>query len=315
MYHETVERWGRERAVAVHRATLAAQAEMLEVATAVRARSHFRMTGMLRVAMDATEAEDVRAHAAALQADGFAAEVVDAEHLPPPLVRESRLGLYFHHDGGVQPVRWLRTLAAALEREHGVRIFEGTRATALSPDVVTDGGGRVSCERVVVAMDGGLAALVPAARDVRPRRLNMLATEPVPFAFECPVYARRGYEYVHQTPDGRIALGGFSDLDGDASWTDREEVSAPVQARLDAYLRDELGTRDARITHRWAGVVGYAENPLPRAGEVPGTGGRVLALGGYNGTGHVQSWAAARAVAAQAVGEAAQTPYAAFATS
>src|SRR3954447_8315568 len=104
MYHETVERWGRERAVAVHRATLAAQAEMLEVATAVRARSHFRMTGMLRVAMDAAEAEDVRAHAAALQADGFAAGVVDAEHLPPPLVREGRLGLYFHHDGGVQPV-------------------------------------------------------------------------------------------------------------------------------------------------------------------------------------------------------------------
>jgi glycine/D-amino acid oxidase-like deaminating enzyme len=67
---------------------------------------------------------------------------------------------------------------------------------------------------------------------------------------------------------------------------------------------------EAVVTHRWAGVVGYAEDPLPRAGEVPGTGGRVLALGGYNGTGHVQSWAAARAVAAQAVGERVATPYA-----
>jgi glycine/D-amino acid oxidase-like deaminating enzyme len=30
---------------------------------------------------------------------------------------------------------------------------------------------------------------------------------------------------------------------------------------------------------------------------VPGTGGRVLALGGYNGTGHVQAWVASRVVA------------------
>jgi hypothetical protein len=30
---------------------------------------------------------------------------------------------------------------------------------------------------------------------------------------------------------------------------------------------------------------------------VPGTAGRVLALGGYNGTGNVQAWVASRVVA------------------
>jgi glycine/D-amino acid oxidase-like deaminating enzyme len=93
-----------------------------------------------------------------------------------------------------------------------------------------------------------------------------------------------------------VTLGGFSDLDGDASWTDREEVSDAVQARLDAYLREELGVT-APVTHRWAGLVGYAGEPLPRCGPVPGSDGRVLALGGYNGTGHVQAWVAARVVA------------------
>jgi glycine/D-amino acid oxidase-like deaminating enzyme len=138
----------------------------------------------------------------------------------------------------------------------------------------------------------------------------MLATAPVPAILDCPVYARHGYEYVHQTPDGRIALGGFSDLDGDASWTDRETVSSAVQARLDRYLAEELGLAGPEVTHRWAGVVGYAEDPLPRAGAVPGSDGRVLALGGYNGTGHVQAWVAAKAVAAQALGAPAETPYA-----
>jgi glycine/D-amino acid oxidase-like deaminating enzyme len=146
-------------------------------------------------------------------------------------------------------------------------------------------------------MDGGLAALVPAASRVRSRRLNMVATAPVgrrvlPF----PVYARDGYEYAQQLPDGRVTLGGFSDVDGARSWTAEEALSEPAQARLDGWLREELGVGEA-VTHRWVGIVGYAEDPLPSVGFVPGTGGRILALGGYNGTGHVQGYVAARIVA------------------
>ncbi len=301
MYHETRTLWGRERAVAVHRATLDAQREMLEVAEAVGARSHFRLDGMLRVAVDAAEADDVRAHGAALTEDGFPAQPVAGDDLPGPLARPERAGLFFPHDGSVHPVRWLRALAAAQEAR-GARVFEHSPVTA-PPAADGDGirvqtpSGVVRCDRAVVAMDGDLSALVPSAAAVRPRRLNMLATAPLPrTVLPCPVYARHGHEYVHQTADGRIALGGFSDLDGDASWTDRAEVSGPVQARLDRWLREELQV-DAEVTHRWAGVVGFADDPLPRCGPVPGSDGRVLALGGYNGTGHVQAWVASRVVA------------------
>jgi glycine/D-amino acid oxidase-like deaminating enzyme len=125
----------------------------------------------------------------------------------------------------------------------------------------------------------------------------MLATAPAGRpVLPCPVYARYGHEYVQQTPDGRIALGGFSDLDGEASWTDEATPSAAVQARLDRWLAEELDVR-GEVTHRWAGIVGYAQDPLPRCGPVPGTDGRVLALGGYNGTGHVQAWVASGVVA------------------
>ncbi|MGY1732937.1 NAD(P)/FAD-dependent oxidoreductase [Geodermatophilus sp. SYSU D01045] len=301
MYHETRRLWGRERATAVHAATLAAQREVLEVAEAVGARPHFRVDGLLRLAVDAAEADDVRANAAALAEDGFPGQLVAGDDLPGPLARPERAGLLFPHDGSVHPVRWLRALAAALEAR-GARVFEHSAVVA-PPAAEGDGvvvrtaAGTVRCDRAVVAVDGDLAALVPTAAAVRPRRLNMLATAPLaervlPF----PVYARYGHEYVHQTADGRIALGGFSDLDGDASWTDRAEVSAPVQARLDRWLREELRV-DAPVTHRWAGVVGFAEDPLPRCGPVPGTDGRVLALGGYNGTGHVQAWVASGVVA------------------
>ncbi len=301
MYHDTRRLWGRERAAAIHRATLDAQEEMLAVAEEVGARGHFRLEGMLRLAVDGAEADDVRAHAAALAEDGFPGELVAGGDLPAPLARPGRVGLLLPHDGSVHPVRWLRALAGALEAR-GARFYE--QSAVVGPPAVDGDGvrvrtasGVVRCDRAVVAVDGDLAALVPSAAAVRPRRLNMLATAPVGRAvLPSPVYARYGYEYVHQTADGRIALGGFSDLDGDASWTSRPEVSAPVQARLDRWLREELGV-DAPVTHRWAGVVGFAEDPVPRCGPVPGTGGRVLALGGYNGTGHVQAWVASRVVA------------------
>jgi choline dehydrogenase-like flavoprotein len=71
MYHDSRRLWGRERAAAVHRATLTAQRELLEVAGSVGARHHFRVGGLLRLAVDADEAGDVRANAAALAEDGF----------------------------------------------------------------------------------------------------------------------------------------------------------------------------------------------------------------------------------------------------
>ncbi len=305
MYHDTRRLWGPERAAAIHRATLAAQQEMLEVADEIGARGHFRLDGMLRLAVDEAEADDVRAHAAALAGDGFPGDPVAADDLPAPLARSGRAGLFLPHDGSVHPVRWLRALAGALETR-GARLFEHSPVTG-PPARDSDGvrvetaEGVVRCDRAVVAVDGDLATLVPSAAAVRPRRLNMLATAPLSrTVLPCPVYARYGYEYVHQTADGRIALGGFSDLDGDASWTSRPEVSAPVQARLDRWLHEELQVGDP-VTHRWAGVVGFAEDPVPRCGPVPGTDGRVLALGGYNGTGHVQAWVASRVVADQVV--------------
>jgi glycine/D-amino acid oxidase-like deaminating enzyme len=284
MYDDARRLWGRERARAIYAATLAAQEEMLAVAETVGARDAFRLVGLLRV----DDADSVRSHHEALREDGFPGELV--EELPGAL---RGLGLLTPHDGSVHPARWLRALARALEGR-GVRIFEGTEVVA------PPGGGEVRTEHgvvhagcIVVAADAGIGTLVPRAAHVRSRRLHMLATAPAPPVLACPVYVRDGHEYAQQLPDGRVTLGGFSDLDADASWTDREESNEGVQARLEEYLRGDL-LIDAEVTHRWVGLVGYAEDPLPTAGLASES---VYALGGYNGTGHVQGFLAARIVA------------------
>jgi glycine/D-amino acid oxidase-like deaminating enzyme len=163
---------------------------------------------------------------------------------------------------------------------------------------------------VVVAADGALPALVPDyAGRVRARRLHMVATEPLPPTIDRMVYARWGFEYLQQRPDGRILAGGFSDVDGEGSYTDSDAGSPLIWERVEAYLREDLGA-DARISHRWAGIVGYSDDSLPYVGEVPGRPGLYVS-GGYSGVGNVPGFMCGRDIADTIAGNAPEPLFAA----
>ena len=98
-----------------------------------------------------------------------------------------------------------------------------------------------------------------------------------------PVYARWGYDYWQQRPDGAIALGGARDVGGSAEWTHDTTTTVAVQDALERRLRERLGVQ-AAVTHRWAASVSYTRDDLPIARDVRGG---VWAIGGYSGTGNV----------------------------
>jgi glycine/D-amino acid oxidase-like deaminating enzyme len=89
--------------------------------------------------------------------------------------------------------------------------------------------------------------------------------------------------------------GGFSDLDGEGSYTDRHEGDPRVWERIERYLAEELGVT-APVTHRWVGIVGYSDDGLPFAGPVPGSPG-LYAAGGYSGHGNVLGYVAGQRIA------------------
>jgi glycine/D-amino acid oxidase-like deaminating enzyme len=244
---------------------------------------------MLRVSASEEEAEHVRRHVEALNADGFPGELVD---LPEALRRSFVNGCLIEDDGALQPARWIRGLGRAAEQA-GARIHEHTEVRGpVSPSEVVTPEGTVRAQHVIVAADGALEALVPGV-PVRARRLHMVATEPLPERLvDCPVYARWGLEYFQQPPDGRLLAGGFSDLDGERSYTDRDEGSATVWDRLGRYLAEDLCVR-AQITHRWVGTVGFSEDGLPVVGEVGG----LYVAGGYSGHGNVIGYLAGQDLA------------------
>lgn len=291
------ERWGRDVARRLYARTVEAQREVYELAASIGAADAVRRVGSLRLATSDEEAEHVRRHVQALAEDGFAARLVERDQLEAPLRRIGHAGCLVDHDGALQPAHWIRALARDVE-SRGVRIFEGT--PAVPGKIVTTPRGAVRSRTVVAAADGPLPQLVPQTADrVRSRRLHMLATAPIgERLLSTLVYARYGYEYFQQTPEGRIALGGFSDLDGPRSYTATEEGDPAVWERLESYLREDLGVRGAEVTHRWVGVVGFSDDQRPLARQIDDG---LYALGGYSGTGNLIGYIAGRAVAEQIV--------------
>ena len=269
-HHDAAARFGRERAAAMYRLTLAELDRIAEETPSLVSRS-----GSLRIAESAEERDDCRAQLAAMRADAFPVEPYDGPE---------GTGLLIPGDGTFQPLARCRTMALRAMAA-GARLFERSPVVRIDAAGVLTERGVVRAPRVVVAVDGCLERLLPElASRVRTARLQMLATEPTTeLVLTRPVYARWGYDYWQQRPDGAIALGGARDLGGESEWTTNATPTPEVQDALERRLREGLGVR-APISHRWAASVGYTPDGLPVLAEVrPG----VWAIGGYSGTGNV----------------------------
>jgi gamma-glutamylputrescine oxidase len=250
----------------------------------------FRRVGSLRLAADDAERRELRDEHDALLADGFPVEWVD--DLAAPLDALYRGAIFHPTDGALQPARWVRRLAAhAADAGADLREHDPVRIDDLDADVV------------VVAGDGFTAGLLPElAEFVRPRRGQMLATEPLAERlYERPHYARGGYDYWQQLPDGRLVLGGCRDASPATEETDVEETTATIQERLDELVSALLG-RSPRVVRRWAGIWGTTPDLMPLAGRVPGRDG-VWVAGGYSGHGNVLGLACGDLVARAVLGE------------
>jgi gamma-glutamylputrescine oxidase len=288
--------------VGIYRATLASEQRIYEIADEIGAAEHFAHVGCLRVSWDPDEVEHARAQFEAMRADDLPAEWMDEADLPAIVRKPGRVGVFSPPDATMHPARWVRAFSRAIE-QRGVRIFERSpvpqplapgRTGAFS---VAAGGGVVHAQRVVVAADGALPLLVPYyAPTVRTKRLHMIATAPVAERIvPCAIGARWGYEYFQQRTDGRIAVGGFSDHDGELaseSYTTAEEPSPAIHARLERFVRNDLGV-SAPVTHRWVGLVGYSRDERAFVGAVPEHDGLYVA-GGYNGSGNLNGFTAGR---------------------
>jgi glycine/D-amino acid oxidase-like deaminating enzyme len=249
--------------------------------------------GSLRLAVDTAELEALRREYDALREDGFAAAWLDP--LPEPLPRLFAGGFVHPGDGALSPALWVRRLAAHAAAA-GAEIVEGAPVDRSAID-------DLDAAAVVIAVDGMTSVLAPElAPLVVPMRGQVLVTEPLPdIVYDRPHYARGGYDYWQQLPDGRLILGGRRDMSLDTERTAADETTPYIQEQLEAFAEQLIGRKPA-VTHRWSGFWGQTVDLIPLAGRLPGSE-RIWVAGGYSGHGNVLGFACGDLVARAILGQ------------
>src|SRR4051812_22846405 len=243
-----------------------------------------RFNGSDQIAGDEEEWREVAESARILAAQGVRVTTNERERCAT-----------YADDGELHPVKWVRGLTSAAARA-GARIHEDTRVTSVSEGAVTTERGTVTTGTVVLCTNAYTAHLTSSR--VRPVRGQMLATEPTAPVIPRPAYAKRGYQYWRQRADGRVLVGGWRDMAFDEEVGEEERTTPTVQSHLDAFLASR-GIR-ARVTHRWAGTMGFSHDALPYVGH---TGPRVFVCGGFTGHGLAFGPASAELIATLVRGE------------
>jgi glycine/D-amino acid oxidase-like deaminating enzyme len=251
----------------------------------------FRHTGSLRLAVDRDERAELEAEYEALREDGFEAEW--RAQLGEPLAGRFHGAILHPPDGALQPARWVRRLAARAAAA-GAELREHSRVASLD---------ELEADQVVVATDGYTSGLSPALdAAVTPTRGQVVVTEPLErLVFPCPHYARHGYDYWQQTPDGRLVAGGFRDKAFDTEHTAEEFTTPVIQGHLERFVAELLGEAP-EISHRWAGIFGSTDDRLPLVGRLPGSDDIWVSVG-YSGHGNVMGLACGELVARAILGD------------
>ena len=211
----------------------------------------------------------------------------------------SYLGAFWRKDGSalVDPARLAWGLARAA-RELGVRIHEGTPATALEADgdgvVVRTPPGRVRAHRAIL----GTNAYPPLARAIRryvvPVYDHVLISEPLTEAQWASVGwgNRQGlfdltnrFHYYRPTADGRILWGGY---DANYHWNNGvdprfERRDATYRLLATQFFETFPQLEGIGFSHAWAGVI----DTCSRFSVFWGTAlkGRAAYAAGYTGMG------------------------------
>jgi glycine/D-amino acid oxidase-like deaminating enzyme len=285
-YDQVVAAFGRERALALWEWT----EHELEAIERL-AGDAFRRLGSLRLAADEEEREDLRDEIEGLWADGLDAEWIDEP--AGPLAGRFTAAIRHPTDAALQPARLVRRLAG-LAVAAGAEVVEGQRIA--EPDELV-------AEAVVVATDGYPSGLLGELEGlIVPTRGQVIATEPLEERlFEVPHYGRHGFDYWHQTEDGRLVAGGFRDVALEREFTADEDLTDDVQRSLERFVNDLVG-RQLRVDYRWAGIFGLVLDFAPVVGRVPGEEATWVA-GGYSGHGNVLGFGCGRLVARAILGD------------
>ncbi len=266
-YHRAIERYGHDAVRELWGLSARSHAYWRDFAKHGDVR--MRETGSMLLAESADEARDLEQAARAMQADGIDVEYVEGD----PLGRGYLAAINQAHDAAVQPYELARAVLAA----SGATLVPNNELYALWPDgpgvMALTRQFRFRARHVLLCVNAYSAQIDSYFADkIIPTRAQCLVTEPLkqPPVLNTCGYSDYGFMYYRDTFDGRLLIGGGrkqnKPLEHD---TTDDRVTAPVQAILDAYLRERFPDVVAPVARRWAGIMAFTPDGLPIVGTLP----------------------------------------------
>ncbi len=247
--------------------------------------------GTVSAAVSEHELSELRRSGDLLLADGFVHEPLAAAAMKAAFGSGAFLGGLRDPEGmTLDPARLARRVLG-LARRAGASLFENHEVFRIEQDadkvVVFASGARFEAQMVLLCLNAYSPLLHPHFTGrVYPARGQMLATEPlrervIPWG----VYCDFGYEYFWQLDSGEVVAGGWRQNAADAEKGYRDETTELIQDGLWSFMQRVVpALAGRRVTHRWAGVMGFSGDGLPFIGELPSRP-RVKYLAGHTGHG------------------------------
>lgn len=291
----------------------------LELAPQLRPRDAFTRCGTLWVAADEEEWQAAHAMHAAFEAQGVAAQLLDAPALrecEPALAASLAGGLRIEHDSVVYAptvAEWLLTQAPAAAK---ICVRLGTPVVSISANGVRLADGeRISAAHVIVANGLGAQQLVRAL-PLRPKKGHLLVTDRYPDLIRHQLLELGYIKSAHRAagtsvafnaqprPTGQLLIGSSRQFD-----TTDAAVEMPVLAQMlqrAARYLPVLPTLNG--IRAWTGFRAASPDGLPLIGPAGDFAPGVWLAVGHEGLGVTTSLVTARLLAAQIMASAAPLP-------
>jgi glycine oxidase len=244
----------------------------------------FRRCGVVKVAFDENELDELGRQAESLRVQGVRCERWSAEELrrQEPACNPEALGAFsMGEDAQVEPKKLLSAVALGAERE-GARFRTGATVRAIDVEGgrargVQLGNETLHADRVVVAA-GSWTTLIPGlpfdSETIHPVRGQMITTQTRPPIFRRIVFGAGGY--VVTRPDGRALCGSTMERVG----FQRGITFGGMADVIAKAIRIAPSLRDAAVESHWSSFRPGTPDGLPLVGE-SSIGGLFIASGHY----------------------------------
>ncbi len=252
----------------------------------------FDPKGTFSLASTEPEFTELKHTAKLMQKLDIAVEMLDVHAITERLgVANFVGGIKYLKDASINPMKLVDKMTQKVRAYENCEVFENTEVydieqTPGGTTVIKTSQFEIESQVAVLALNGYSASFKKYFADkIYPTRGQIMVTEPVPKIMEGPCYANFVLDYFRQLADGRVLIGGFRQLEKATEVGYSDHTTDVIQSALYEFLQTHIPVlRDKKVTHRWAGVMGFSFDGQPLVGAMPDQP-QVYFVGGFTGHG------------------------------